>query len=76
MLNTIKGSVFKELSKSVFLLKAFILSLNTALIRKKKPSLISTAISLKHRIVIIISGNVIKGLFNCLIAINKALKEI
>jgi hypothetical protein len=73
---TIKESVFKELSKSVSLSKASTLSLSTALVRREKPGLISTAISLKYRITIVVGGNVIKGLFNCLTAINKAPKEI
>jgi len=76
MFNTVKESGFKELSKSVSLLKASTLSLNTALIRREKSSLISIIISLKYKIIIIIDGNVIKGLLNCLIAINKALKEM
>jgi hypothetical protein len=76
MSGTVKRSGFKELLKSVSLLKALILSLNTALIHKEKSSLISTAISLKHKIIIIISGNVIKSLSNYLTAINKAPKEI
>ena len=76
ILNTVKESGFKELSKSVSLLKASTLSLSTALIRREKSSLISIIISLKYKIIIIIDGNVIKGLLNCLIAINKALKEM
>jgi len=76
MFNTIKESGFKKLLKSVFLLKALILSLNIALIRKEKSSFILMTISLKYKIIIIINGNIIKGLSNCLITINEALKEI
>jgi hypothetical protein len=32
--------------------------------------------NLKNKIIIIISGNIIKGLSNCLTIINKTLKEI
>ena len=76
MPGTVKRNGFKKLLKSVSLLKALTLSLNTALIRKEKSSFISTIISLKYKIIIIIDGNVIKSLLNCLTAINKALKEI
>ena len=73
---TTKESVFRELSKSVSLSKASTPGLSTALVRREKPGLISTAISLEYRITIVVGGNVIKGLFNCLTAINKAPKEI
>jgi hypothetical protein len=72
----IKRNNFKELLKSVFLLKASTLNLNITLVYKEKSSFISTVISLKYKIIIIINGNVIKSLLNYLIAINKALKEI
>jgi hypothetical protein len=72
----IKRNNFKELLKSVFLLKASTLNLSIALIYKEKSSFISTVISLKYKIIIIINGNVIKSLLNYLTAINKALKEI
>ena len=74
--NIIKKRGFKELSKSISLLKASILSLNTALIYKEKSSFISTIISLKYKIIIIINKNVIKGLLNYLTAIKEVLKEI
>ena len=76
ILSIIKRNGFKELSKSVFLLKTLTLSLNITLIHKEKFSLISTVISLKYKIIIIINGNIIKGLLNYLTAINKVLKEI
>jgi hypothetical protein len=72
----VKGSGFKELLKSISLLKALTLSLSTALIHKEKSGFISTVISLKYKITIVINGNVIKSLSNYLTAINKALKEI
>jgi len=76
ILSIIKRNGFKELSKSVSLLKTLTLSLNITLIHKEKFSLISTVISLKYKIIIIINGNIIKGLLNYLTAINKVLKEI
>ena len=57
-------------------IKASTLSLDIALVRREKSGLIIITANLKNRIVIIIGGNIIKGLSNCLTAINKALKEI
>jgi hypothetical protein len=76
ILGTIKRSGFKRLLKSDTQLKASTLSLDITLIHREKSGLIITAANLKNRIIIIISGNIIKGLSNCLTAINKALKEI
>jgi len=76
ILGIIKGSGFKRLLKSDTQLKASTLSFNIALVYKEKSGLIITVMNLKNKIIIIISGNIIKGLSNCLITINKVLKEI
>jgi hypothetical protein len=44
-------------------------------VRREKPSLLIVAISLENKIAIIVGRNIIKGLSNYLIIINKALKE-
>jgi hypothetical protein len=51
------------------------LSLNIALVRREKPGPLIVVVSLENGIVIIIGGNIIKGLLNYLTIINKALEE-
>jgi hypothetical protein len=47
-----------------------------ALVYKEKLGFILIVITIKNRIAIVISGNIILGLLNYLTIINKALKEI
>jgi len=46
-----------------------------AIVYREKPGLILILMGLGSRVIIIIDGNIIKGLLNCLTAINKALVE-
>jgi hypothetical protein len=46
-----------------------------ALIHREKPSPLIVVASLENGITIVVGGNIVKGLLNCLTIINKALEE-
>jgi hypothetical protein len=71
----VKESSFKRLLILVSLLKALTLVLNITIVYKKKPSPFLLLNNLKNVIIIIINKNLIMGLLNYLIIINKALKN-
>jgi hypothetical protein len=71
----IKKSSFKRLLKLVSLLRALTLALSIAIVYKKKPSPLLLLSRLENIVAIIIGRNLIIGLLNYLMAINKALKD-
>ena len=49
---------------------------NTALVYREKLGLVLVVTTIENGIAIVVGGNIMQGLSNCLIAINEALKEI
>jgi hypothetical protein len=52
------------------------LNLNTALVYREKSGPVLVVMTIENGIAIVVGGNVVQGLLNCLTAINKILKEI
>ena len=73
---TVKASGSKDQSKSDSVSRASTPNPNTALVRREKSGPVSAVTTVENGIAMVVGGNVVQGLSNCLTAIDEAPKEI
>jgi hypothetical protein len=72
---TVKGSSSRRPSTSVSLSRASTPAPSMAIVRKEKPGPLSSSSGLENAVAMVVGGNLITGLSNCLTAIDEAPKD-